>query len=288
MRSSTLIPSTPISFLFLLLPLFLSSIPQSPSYSYTADAAPLLDQCAVSVAALFTDPRVNACIPINPLVQLANGTDITPKLVNDTSTTFCAMPFCNAATVALMENTMNQNCANSTEDTDANYWLYGVASLYVPFKQGMCQRVQTPPGNNGTFCITVLTDSINSYVKKHPNKQGWGILANSTQLQQYVDGIPTSTLCTDCTKAMINPLDTFVSIHLLTLDAVVIAWVRMLQTEVQRRCGENFIDGIVLQPQPTTSATPSGVESYRCNMSIPWLASLAVVLLASQVLLMIP
>ncbi|KAI1315868.1 hypothetical protein EDD11_000244 [Mortierella claussenii] len=219
------------------------------------------------MAALFTDARVNACIPIAPLTQLANGSDITPKLVNDTSTTFCAMPFCNSATVALMENTVNQNCANSTEDAEANYWLYGVASLYVPFKQGMCQRVQHPP-TNGTFCATILTETLDTYTKHHPNKKGWDLFDNATQLQQYLDAIPPPLLCTDCNKAMLNPLDNFVSVHQLSIDPAIVAWVRSLQASVQRKCGDDFIDDILPPPPQTSTAHHTAFPRWTTFFSI--------------------
>ncbi|KAI7824418.1 hypothetical protein BC939DRAFT_450296 [Gamsiella multidivaricata] len=253
LRSST------ISSLSLLLPFLLLSL-----ILFTTHAS-LLDQCAFSIAALFVDPHVNECIPIAPLAQLANGTDVTPKLVNDTSTTFCAMPFCSAPTVSLMENTMNQNCAETTDDIDSNHWFYGFASLYVPFKQGMCQRVQTPP-TNGTFCVTLLTESLNAYVAKHPNKKGWDILANSTEMQQYVDGIPTSMLCTACNKAMINPLMNFVEVRQLALDPVVVSWASSLGNGIQERCGEDFLSH--MPPLAQQSLTPN--DAYALRSSSSW------------------
>ncbi|KAI8352799.1 hypothetical protein B0O80DRAFT_83300 [Mortierella sp. GBAus27b] len=294
---SNLIPSS--------LVLFLLSFPSLSSIPGTHAA--LLDQCAVSITALIIDPRINACIPFEPLAQLANGTDLTPKFVNDTTTTFCELPFCSPQTVSLIENTLNQNCVNSTEDQDDNNWFFGFASLYVPFKQGMCQRVglasaTAPPpplapgeARNGTFCIAILTESLQAYLKDHPptvnytapttttaattatspfptlslpssapsavpkpNKkpkgepEGWAILGNTTRLREYIQGMPNDTLCTPCNKAMINPLNRFVAARQLSLDTAIVAWVRTLQSEVEKKCGEAFVDGIG-PPWPETT-----------------------------------
>jgi hypothetical protein len=240
---------------------------------------------------------VGACIPFEPLAQLANGTEITPKFVNDTATIFCDLPFCSPQTVSLMENTLNQNCVNNTQDQDDNNWLFGVASLYVPFKQGMCQRVGAqqqppqppqppppqpssspssspvpPPPDNGTFCITLLTESINAYVKQHPTEHGWDILGNTTELRQYLDGMPEESLCTPCNKAMINPLNRFVAARQLTLDPDIFTWAKTLQAEVSRRCGEGFVDGI---GPPDVSVPSHAISSFRAKrqsvLSIPWI-----------------
>ncbi|KAF8979241.1 hypothetical protein BGZ46_005672 [Entomortierella lignicola] len=219
------------------------------------------------------DPRVNACIPITPLEQLINGTDLTPQLVNDTSTTFCAMPFCSPSTVSLIENTMNQNCVESPQDLDDNYLLYGLASLYTPIKQGMCQRVSGPP-TNGTFCTTVLTADLLNYSKKHPNKHGWKILENTTETQQYLDSIPNSIVCTPCNQAIMNPLANFVNIHQLTLDPSITAAVRALQSGIQGKCGSSFIQGHNPQPSPTPShaAASFSFPILIPVLSIAWVA----------------
>ncbi|KAG0214922.1 hypothetical protein BGX28_001128 [Mortierella sp. GBA30] len=166
------------------------------------------------------------------------------------------MPFCNSATVSLMETTIDQNCVKSLDDRAGFHALYGFASLYIPFKQGICQRYE--PATNGTFCITIMTESLNDYAKKHKNKNkkasGWEIFWNTTELGKYVDGMPKSMLCTPCNKAMINPMNKFVSVHQLTLDPEVVAWVRSLQEDIQKHCGPQFVDAI--GPPPDDVATP--------------------------------
>ncbi|KAG0043174.1 hypothetical protein BGZ83_011755 [Gryganskiella cystojenkinii] len=189
---------------------------------------------------------------------------ITPKFVNDTTTTFCGMPNCASTTVTLIENTVNQNCLNSTDDYAGMQFIYGAAALYVPLKQGLCQRVpSTPPKINGTFCLTVLTDSLERYIKQHPKIKNWEVFLNATLLQQYIDSMPDSLLCTDCNKSIITPVISYVSVKQLALDSDVVGFVRAIQFAIQRRCGVNFVDGIAPAPSPTTSNPKSQGQGSR-------------------------
>ncbi|GJJ75754.1 hypothetical protein EMPS_08112 [Entomortierella parvispora] len=239
----------------------------------TTDAS-FLDQCTIGFSALLTDRGVNACVPIGPLTTLVTD-DITPQLLNDTTTTFCRLPDCSPATVTLIENTINQNCLNTSEDYSDMQAIYEVASLYVPLKQGLCQRIDPP--KNGTFCLTVLADSLEQYVKKHPQINNWDVILNQTLFQQYVASIPDSLLCTDCNKAMITPVISFVSTRQLNLDPALVASVRGIQFLIQKRCGPNFVDGVAPAPisSPVPSQSQSGLGSNSLLMVSQWLWTLA-------------
>lgn len=229
----------------------------------TADAS-FLDQCTVGVSALLTDRGVNACLPLGPLMSIVVD-DITPKLVNDTTTSFCKLPNCSPATVTLIENTINQNCVNTSDDYTSMQAVYGAASLYVPLKQGLCQRIDPP--KNGTFCLTVFTESLQQYIKKHPQIKNWDVFLNQTLFGDYVASMPNSMLCTDCNKAMITPVISFVSIRQLNLDANVVAWVRGIQFMIQKRCGATFVNGVA--PIPSSAPTPSNPVSPNQSQSGP-------------------
>ncbi|KAF8944860.1 hypothetical protein BGZ47_003619 [Haplosporangium gracile] len=203
----------------------------------------------MALSSLSTDFQINTCFPTKIWEDLISAEDVTPKLMNDTAADICPRPICSQATVALIENTINQNCINSTdpEEQAGTNWLYGVSSLYIPLKEGMCQTVSP---TNGTFCITTLTQSLISYSnKKNPGKKfSWDLFLNGTQMQQWIDSVPSSLLCTPCTQSMVNPLDQYVSLHQLSLDPYVVAWVRFFQAQVSRKCGEGFINAL---PSPT-------------------------------------
>ncbi|KAF9933190.1 hypothetical protein BGZ67_004375 [Mortierella alpina] len=244
-----------------LIPLILSSVPLPSSFNSllpTAQAARWLDQCGLAYTALFGDHRVASCMPTEALNKLLDDDgNVTAKLVNDTTSLFCTMPFCSTSAVALIEKTINQNCIEKSDDAEAFQWLYRFASLYVPFKQGICQRFE--PATNGTFCITLFTESMNTYAEQHPSQKGWKIYENSTEVDSYVDQMPASMICTPCNKLMINPMIQFVTVRQLTLPADIVAWVRGLQSGIERRCGAGFVDGI--GPPPPVDQTSDASSS---------------------------
>ncbi|KAG0082434.1 hypothetical protein BGZ92_011745 [Podila epicladia] len=239
------IPS-PFPFLHLVLLLLLTTFP--PSH------AALFDQCGLSTVALFTNPIVASCIPIGPIGDLITN-NFTVALVNKTTGEFCSYPLCTKTAVNLIENTILQNCAADPEDKAEFMAMFGAASLYVPFKQGLCNQVDPP--RNGTYCLTLLSDSLQAYMKKHPSPDGALVFANTTVLVDYLNGLPVSVLCTPCNKAIINPIDHYVAVNQLTLDPSVVSWSRAVQKQVQLKCGEDFIDGRPLAPDPT-AATGGG------------------------------
>ncbi|KAF9132250.1 hypothetical protein BGW39_000502 [Mortierella sp. 14UC] len=202
----------------------------------------------MAMAALTLDSRVNTCFPSKTWESFILTEDVTPKLINDTAADICPRPLCNPTTVALIENTIDQNCINTTdtEEQAGTKWLYGVSSLYIPLKEGMCQTVSP---TNGTFCVTTLTQNLIAYSNsKTPGNKGkkfsWDMMLNGTQLQRWIDSVPSALICTPCTQSMVNPLDRYVSVHQLSLDPYVVAWVRFLQAQVTRKCGEGFINAL--------------------------------------------
>ncbi|KAG0038259.1 hypothetical protein BGZ82_000703 [Podila clonocystis] len=224
--------------------LFLVVSTTSPSSAAT------VDQCTVSLASLLSDPELNKCLPFPALAKLLTD-PITPALVNDTATKFCSMPDCGQPSLTLVQNTVVQNCIdNSTADHSTSDLVYGAASLYPPFKQGLCQRVPSAPGapTNGTFCVTELAASMTEYLAVHPSPLGIKIFANATVLKEYVDGMPKELLCTPCNKAIINPLDNYIAANKATLNAEVLKWAGVIQSEVQLKCGSDFTDGATPVP----------------------------------------
>ncbi|CAO3563372.1 unnamed protein product [Mortierella alpina] len=238
-----------------LIPLILSSIPLPHSLRGllpAAEAAGWLDQCGFAFSGLFTDHRVSSCMPFEALNRLLDDdSNVTSQLVNNTATVFCTMPFCSASAVALIDKTLSQNCGDSPDDKEFLQWLYRFVSLYVPFKQGICQRFE--PATNGTFCITIFTEAMNRYADKHPDRLGWKVFENSTEMDLYVDQLPTSMLCTPCNKLMISPMIQFVTVRQLALPTDIVAWVRGFQNGIEKRCGAGFVDGI--GPAPPADQT---------------------------------
>ncbi|KAG0054514.1 hypothetical protein BGZ83_011108 [Gryganskiella cystojenkinii] len=216
----------------------------------------VLDQCTVSLAGLLADPGLNQCLPLQQLSLLLTD-PITPALVNATATTFCSYPVCSPASVTLVQNTITQNCFNATDKSTSDL-VYGAAQLYPAFKEGLCQRdlQNPPPSGNGTFCVTELTGSLTAYLAVHPSPLGLKIFANSTVLKQYVDGMPADLLCTPCNKAIINPLDNYIATNRASLNAEVLKWADVIQTEVQAKCGVDFTNGVA--PPLTNNNTNGG------------------------------
>ncbi|KAF9936686.1 hypothetical protein BGZ65_002163 [Modicella reniformis] len=224
----------------------------------------------MSITALLADQRVNACIPLESLTKLINETNITPLFANETATTFCDLPRCDTQTVSHAQSKLCQ--------------LGGSCPIQlVPFKKGMCRRVRQE--GNGTFCVTVLTEAINTYMIKHLDRIGAGgwdsLLSNSTQLRLFIQGMPKGALCNSCTRAMIKPLLNFISERQLTLDASIVAWVRTLQMEMtdSKRCGEGFFDDYSDNCPPQKSNSNHVAKGLSKAMStIAWICVLFLVL----------
>ncbi|KAF9116055.1 hypothetical protein BGX27_005084 [Mortierella sp. AM989] len=224
----------------------------------SATNAIVIDPCTLSLAGLLSDPGLNSCLPMQQLSLLATD-KITPTLVNNTLTTFCPMPVCPAASITLVQNTVKQNCVNST-DPSTSELVAGAATLYSPAKEGLCQTVSP---SNGTFCATVLTESMTAYLAKNPSPLGLGIFANTVVLKQYVDAMPKELLCTPCNKAMINPLTNFISKNKSTLTPNVLKWAGVIETEVQAKCGADFTNGA-----PPTSPQPQSADDKNAGLSV--------------------
>ncbi|KAF9916341.1 hypothetical protein FBU30_001428, partial [Linnemannia zychae] len=218
---------------------------------YSSHAAATLDQCSISLLGLVSDPGLNSCLPMQKLTQLVSAT-ITPQLVNDTAATFCELPICPDSSVSLVRNTISQNCVNASDPATAEL-VYGAASLYPPFREGLCAKI---PGGNGTYCVAEAAETLSDYLAKHPSPLGIKIFANSTVLKQYVDEMPASILCTPCNKAIINPIDNYIAGNKDTLTPQIVQWANILQSEAQAKCGADFTDG--KKPTPTGGATPTG------------------------------
>lgn len=219
----------------------------------TLTNAATLDQCSISLLGLVADPGLNACLPMQQLSSLVTAPLITPLLVNNTATALCSLPICPTASVTLVQNTVTQNCVNASDPATAELVL-GAASLYPPFREGMCQRI---PGGNGTFCITELAETMTAYLAKHPSPLGIKIFANSTVLKQYVAEMPKELLCTPCNKAIINPIENYIAANQATLKPTILQWAGILKTEAANKCGADFTDG--QKPTATTSpAKPTG------------------------------
>ncbi|KAF9960598.1 hypothetical protein BGZ72_006498 [Mortierella alpina] len=206
--------------------------------SGTAAAAPHLDSCLTGLATLLSDPGLNQCIPMVQVSQLLTD-PITPALVNTTATALCSRPVCSQASLTVVQNTITQNCVNSTNKATSDL-IYGGASLYPPLREGICTRVSP---TNGTFCATVSTESITAYMAQHPSPLGVKIFANSTVLKQYVHSMPKDVLCTACNKAMISPLVNYVAQNKNTLNEEIRKWSDVIKTQVQAKCGADFTNG---------------------------------------------
>ncbi|KAG9070322.1 hypothetical protein KI688_009659 [Linnemannia hyalina] len=232
--------------------------------SITLANAATLDQCSISLLGLVSDPGLNTCLPMQQLSSLVSAPLITPLIVNNTATALCSLPICPTASVALVQSTVTQNCVNATDPATAELVL-GAASLYPPFRDGMCQRI---PGGNGTFCITELAQTMSDYLTKHPSPLGIKIFANSTVLQQYVADMPTALLCTPCNKAIINPIQNYITANKATMKPTILEWANILNTGAASKCGADFTNGqkptaTAGSASPTGGASGSGAEGMK-------------------------
>jgi len=124
-----------------------------------------------------------------------------------------------------------------------------------------------------------------AYLALHPSPLGIEIFANATVLQQYVDGMPASLLCTPCNKAIINPLDSYIAQNKASLNAEVLKWANVIQTEVQAKCGADFTNGVTPTSNNTNGSggksSGSMVAAFSTSSSIVTVATVAVTMVMS-------
>jgi hypothetical protein len=207
--------------------------------SGSAAAVAPLDPCLVGLATLVSDPGLNSCLPMAQLSELLTATTVTPALVNSTAAALCARPVCGQASITVVQNTVTQNCVNTSNKATSDL-IYGGASLYAPLREGICQRVSP---TNGTFCATVSAEAIAAYLIQHPSPMGLKGFGNVTFLRQYAESVPKDVLCTACNKAIINPLINYVAKNKATLNAEILKWSGVIQAGVEGKCGADFING---------------------------------------------
>ncbi|KAF9150460.1 hypothetical protein BGX21_001225 [Mortierella sp. AD011] len=238
----------------------------------------VVDTCTLAIAGLTSDSGLNTCLPITKLSTLATS-NITASIVDSTLASFCPMPVCPSASITLVENTVKQSCVNSTDSSTSDL-IAGVASLYTPAKDGLCQTVSS---TNATYCATVLTQSMLDYWSTNPATTGVSIFTNSTALLAYVNAMPTSLLCTSCNKAIINPLVNYVSTNKASLSSGILSWASVIENGVQSKCGSDFVNG-------ASTATPSAGSSSSTSAALsgynsPATTVVMVVLLSAVALL---
>ncbi|KAF9967209.1 hypothetical protein BGZ70_010363 [Mortierella alpina] len=188
---------------------------------------------------------------------------VTPTLVNATAAALCARPVCGQASITVVQNTVTQNCVNTSNKATSDL-VYGGASLYAPLREGICQRVSP---TNGTFCVTVSAEAIAAYLIQHPSPMGIKSFGNVTFLRQYAETVPKDVLCTACNKAIINPLINYVAKNKATLNAEILKWSGVIETGVKAKCGADFINGADFTnsptpdtPGPSTAAAIAGAQ----------------------------
>ncbi|KAF9158014.1 hypothetical protein DFQ26_008082 [Actinomortierella ambigua] len=221
----------------------LSSLLLFQTLLLTVAQAFVMNQCTVALGGLLADAALNQCIPFSSLSLLLTD-PITPALINSTTHDFCRYPDCQPQSIALVQNTIVQNCldgVNVPNDTSTAEIVYGIASMYPPLKQGMCSRIP----NNGTFCLTEVAQSLGDYIRANPSPLGLRIFFNQTTLADYVAKVPKEILCTDCNKAMITPINAFVEKNMLSLRPEIVSFAQAAQKATAAKCGAQFLDGQV-------------------------------------------
>ncbi|KAF9184510.1 hypothetical protein BGZ51_003319 [Haplosporangium sp. Z 767] len=219
----------------------------------TANPANATEQCVFSLMSLFGDQGFKSCMPLSQMTQLLSG-NFTPQTVNETTAALCSLPVCSQETITLVENTISQNCIPGG-DPNKTVIVGDVLSLYPPARQGLCQTEA-----NGTYCTTLVAQNFTNYFNDNP-PPGLNMTAgNRTEWRDYLSNIPSDLLCTDCTKAMLSPIDSFITQNRTTFSPTFLGWVESARTEVKNKCGDGFLGN-----SSTPGNTPSTPASRGTN-----------------------
>ncbi|CAL1707910.1 unnamed protein product [Somion occarium] len=219
--------------------------------------------CQSTLASLVVSPN-SACLNPQALVGIVTADD-NASLVNPIDNWLsgqCSQPQCTNETLANIVSTVTAGCQSDLQslgfgNLSADEITNVVQMAYPTVRKVACLSNQS----NNTLCVTETLNNVQSSV---------GTLSK-TELQSLVSqisggqlpDIPSSTLCTDCTKEGFNIVKTdFPSLVTSNIEGV-----------VTNECSADFVDGStpsnIEQTANTATATPAGNASGSTMASLP-------------------
>ncbi|KAF9583285.1 hypothetical protein BGW38_009829 [Lunasporangiospora selenospora] len=204
-----------------------------------AEALNLFDKCIDSLSALYFNPGLNECLPIQKLTSFSLDS-ITPKYINDMTAMICSRPACSQSTLSLLQETA-ENCLGS--DPATRRLIQDAVSLYPSFREGTCQRAPPGPGQTtqGALCATIIAEGMAKQgqysfdISKFTSEEGY---------KAYLNSIPLEVFCSDCHKVTTAPVMKYIQENQSSLGPETQMWARVTEADFKAKY------------QPTTA--PSG------------------------------
>ncbi|KAH8108087.1 hypothetical protein BXZ70DRAFT_1015307 [Cristinia sonorae] len=216
----------------------------------SAQLSGLSDQCKATLTSVVITPS-SSCLNAQALVALVTASSDASLVgpIDNWLTGLCAKPACSNDTLTSIVNTVLKGCNSDLQSFGASFdptvAVKYVLEVYPTARKVVCL---TDSNANNELCVTETLTNVQ-------NSTGTTLSANGVEslfgqiMAGQLPNVPASVICTDCTKAAFNIIETdFPSIATSSLN---------VNGHVSDVCGADFIDG----------ANPTGVSQSATNSS---------------------
>ncbi|KAL8276839.1 hypothetical protein RQP46_010770 [Phenoliferia psychrophenolica] len=159
---------------------------------------------------------------------------------------------CSSATLSTAESTIQSGCASDiTSGAALATGLQTLTSNYTAVKDVLCLQAVS----NSTYCLTNLLTSVEAATGSPVNVSSvTSLLTGGTAgFATLLSTLPASTLCTDCTHALVSKLTVLAKDTSTSTSSL---------SSVSSECGASFTDGTIPSTvQEGTSAASSSASS---------------------------
>lgn len=236
------------------------AIPQAATSTPSAAAAalptPNLSQsCQDSINQLANNAAISNCLPIDAIAQIAVqalGTVSTDPsaalaLVPQALDVFCAAPVCDAATVAMANNSLAQGCASDVSSGSA-YAIAAssLANYYQPIRESLCYQNST----NGYCIVETVGNVLAEYQSGGVKPNGIDASLQSDGLfgdvVSYIGTLPTAEACSDCNHAIYSAIINYQKVRGDSIYSnLTNGHGSQLEQAITTKCGASFTDGSI-------------------------------------------
>lgn len=218
-------------------------------------AQSLSTQCQATLAGVVVSPA-GSCLNAQALVPLVTASD-NSSLVDPINTWLgglCGQPACANDTLANLVNTIASGCQSDLQSigldlSNTQEAVSIVQQAYPTVRQVACLKDN---GNSSQLCVTETLTNIQTSTGTLSKSAVEQLVSQA--MQGSLPNVPSSALCTDCTKEAFNIIkEDYPGLVNNNVESV-----------VSNECGASFIDGsapsAISQSANTATASPAGAS----------------------------
>ncbi|KAM0753677.1 hypothetical protein T439DRAFT_322565 [Meredithblackwellia eburnea MCA 4105] len=220
----------------------------SAQSSVTSALGGLSTNCQTAATSLLTS-SFGTCVNVLGLVNVlsASGSIISP--LNSWLSGACSQT-CSSSTLSTASSTIESGCSTDIQNgTAIAVGLETLTTNYTAVKNVLCLQAVS----NSTFCLSNLLTAVQTATGTNVTTSTVTSLLTDgvSSLTSLLSEVPASSLCTDCTHAMVSKLQVLASSTSTSSSSALSA--------VSSECGASFVDGSI--PSTVQEASSSNSSS---------------------------